>query len=478
MSFKNIAITGILYTSFGSVIGQVFQFITKIVLARLLVPEDFGLMALILSITNIVSVFFNLGWSSELIQRKKKIKDAFNTTGTFFLVISVLFTTILFFSSYHLAYFLEKPVINSLIKVFSLIFVFNAFNSLYNTYVEKYLMFKKKIFCDVNSIIVFSLISIILAYFGFGVWSLLIAQLLQAFSLSLFLLLSTGWLPSFNFNFSLLRNIWSFVKHTSLVQIFTILILNLDYLFVGLFLGSENLGFYSIAFALSSIPVIIVAHSIGGVMFPIFSRVRNKEELKKFFLKSSYLNFVLLLPIIIIGIIIADYSVLFLSNKWTSITSILRVLLVYSLFRSIFSIISSLILSINKPNILKKIFFIEFFFLLILIVPSIKLFGLFGAVFAVLFSRVVATLISIIYINRYLSISSIHYSKILKILMNYVIIGLLIYIIKLKLLMSIDIMNFIIIILLSFTLYLLSSYLFDKDFAREIDYLVKLFSKQ
>ncbi len=480
MSAKTIAIKGILYTSFGGVLGQILQFFTKLFLARLLLPEDFGLMAIILSITNIINIFFSLGWGDELIQRRNNFDRAINTLFVFFLSSSILIFLSVFFLSPLLSTFFKISQLNYLIKIYSFSFIMYCLNMIYNIYAQKNLLFKKKVLCEITSIIIFSILSILLAKLNFGVWSLLIAQLTQSIALTFLLILSINWRPSFIFDQTILKEIWSFVKHSSIGHVLGIGILYIDNLFVASFLGTEQLGYYVMSFSLASIPIIAITHSISGVMFPIFSKVKDKIELKNIFLKTLHLNFFILLPIYSFGFILANYLInIIFSEKWTPIIPIFQLLLIYSALRSFCNIVINLVLSEGKPQIIKKIFIIEFTSLILFVIPGLIFFKIYGVVLAVILARFISSLMFFLYIRRMLCITfTDHIKNIITTLQITLFTALLLVILKRALFFDITFINLICLLFFAIISWGLLTLLFDKKSMKEIQYLIESFKKK
>lgn len=476
MNLKQIAIKNIFFTSFGNILSQIIQFFTKIILARLLIPEDFGLMATMLITISILNTFFNFGWDTELIQRKINIKRVLNSIFSMFIIISILMSIMIFFSASIISYFFSEPRLISMIRLYSIIFITNSINIAYSAYAQKKLLFSRKVVCELVSIILFSLISIILAYLHFGVWSLLIAQLLQSISLTLLLFMLIKWRPFFNIDLFMLKHVWKFVRNSAILEIFGLLILQIDKIVVVKFLGIEKLGFYSMAFSFAMILLLAITNPISSIMYPLFSLSKNKAQQKKLFINSLQLNFFLLLPAMSFGFVFTDLFVqFFLSTKWIPIINIFRILLIYSLFRSVFNISSYIILSRSRPDVLKKILGIEFFLLFVFIIPSVKLFNINGVLFIVIISRIIATLIALSYIKKTLLISFKEYvNTFFMSLIISIFLLLIIFILKNVLFLKINLINFVLLLLLSFTLWIFLVLFFDKKSVKEIYYLINI----
>lgn len=476
MNMKNIVLMGILYSGTSNIFGQIIQIITKLVLARLLLPQDFGLMAALLSTTNIINIFFNLGWGDELIQRKQDLEKALGTITTVFLISSILLTLISFFFANNISLLLNQSQLSLLLKMYSISFIIYSITIIYLIYAQKNLLFKERAFCEILSNCIFAILAIALAKLNFGVWSLLLAQLIHSLTLLASLMISIKWLPTLIFDWETFKSIFKFVKETAASYIFSIGILYTDNLFIAKFLGAEQLGFYAMAFSLASIPVISITHSISATMFPIFSKAKDDFELKNIFLKTLHLNFLILLPIIGLGIILADNLInIFLSQKWIPIILLLQVLLIYSLLRSFCAISSFLILSKSKPKVLKKVYLLEFLLLIGIIIPGLKFFGIYGALFAVLFARLSSSTLLFLYTKKSLSINAAEYIDTFFLTFKITLTSMLLLILLKKFIFfRINIFNSFLLLLVAMMLLGTFTFLFDKKSFLEFSSAAKI----
>ncbi|MGI5913058.1 MAG: oligosaccharide flippase family protein, partial [Syntrophomonadaceae bacterium] len=151
--------------------------IVSIVLARLLLPEDYGIIALVVIFTSIAGVFVQSGLNTALIQKKDTDEADFSSVFYLSLFIAFLIYIILFFAAPYIATFYEEPQITSVFRVLSITLFFGAFNSIQNAVVARNLQFKKLFFSSTGAILISGTVGIYMAYTGFGVWALVGQQI-------------------------------------------------------------------------------------------------------------------------------------------------------------------------------------------------------------------------------------------------------------------------------------------------------------
>ncbi|MFA6888189.1 MAG: oligosaccharide flippase family protein [Candidatus Woesearchaeota archaeon] len=415
MNLKKVAIIGLIFTLGSVFYTQIINFILKIILTRILLPDDFGVMSLIFSITSIMNILFTLGWTEKLIAKKQDAKKAFYTIFTLLFIIGLFFTILIIFISPFLATYFNTPQLTNLLQLYSLTFILFPISIIYSTYLQKYLLFLKKTTCEIISSTVFFVVAIILAYLGYGIWSLVIAQVVQAAVFTLILFISVGrWFPTFTYDKMILKEFYCFVKESGTGNILGILILTVDNLFIGKYSGIADLGYYTLAFSLSTLFVSVISISIGNVVFPFLAMTVKKEEVKRYFMKAIQLNFIILFPMLFFCFLFAmPLITLLFSTTWIPAVALFKIFLIYTVFRSYCSLSTQLALSTNKPVITKRIFFIELIILAFLLYPLFLLFHLQGIAFAVLISRATSAFLFYYFTKTWISFSFIEHITIM-----------------------------------------------------------------
>lgn len=254
---------------------QVVQFILSIVLARLLSPADFGLIALVMVFIAIATVFVQSGFNTALIQKKNA--DALDFSSVFYasLVVAFALYFLLFCCAPLIANFYEMPALSKVVRVLGLTLFFGVFNSIQEAYISRNMLFKKLFYRSLGAIIPSGILGVVLAYLGFGVWALVWQQLFNAFVICVIMWFTVKWRPQLSFSLSRVKSLFSYGWKLLASALLDVGYNNLRNLVIGKMFLPETLGFYSRG---SQFPVLIVNNinaSIQSVMLPALSSFQD-----------------------------------------------------------------------------------------------------------------------------------------------------------------------------------------------------------
>lgn len=260
---------------------QGVQFIVQIVLARLLMPEDYGVIALITIFITIANVFVQSGLNAALIQ--KKDVDNLDYSSVFFtsLFITFVLYIALFISAPTIAeYYGEYEIILAL-KVLAITLFSGAFNSIQNAIVAREMQFKRIFYSSLWGVLISGIVGIIMAYAGFGVWALIWQQLINSILSTLILWFSIRWRPKFQFSIIRVKVLFSFGWKVLASSLIPALTENAYVLIIGKTYNNEILGYYNRGYQFPSVIINNVNAAISGVLFPVMaSHQNNIEKLK------------------------------------------------------------------------------------------------------------------------------------------------------------------------------------------------------
>lgn len=269
---------GIIYTvvSNGGQFG--LRFLGSIILARVLFPEDFGLMAIISIIMQLATRLTNFGFTMVLVQRKKIQKEHLETVFVTNLCLMSLLTLGVYFSAPFIAGFFENAKVEPIVKVIAFNFILFAFTSVPRAILRRKMQFKElEISISIGKFIhVF--IPVCLALAGFGVWALVFGILCENAFLALLLMYNSRWVPRFKFDFWALKDVFSFGLWVYIAGYVNYAINKVDFFTVGKVLNVTQLGFYERAFNLMSLPRQQIAQRIGSVMFSSYARIQDDPQ--------------------------------------------------------------------------------------------------------------------------------------------------------------------------------------------------------
>jgi teichuronic acid exporter len=330
-NFKILFLKGMFWTTIEMGINRSFKFFIKLILARVLFPEDYGIVGMAVVFTSIISVFNEMGMGEALIQRKKEFltKDHFNTAFWTGLVWSVcIFLIVVFLVSPIAAKFYDEPILTQIIPALSIGILISPINLIHKAKLIRDLNFKKISFISNTSTIVAGVIALVMAINGAGVWAL-VFNTVATFIVALPMwFIATKWIPSFKFSRSAFKDIFGFGVYTTGTTLFGKINGQIDYLIVGKLLGSASLGIYSLAFLLTSIARTQITQVIDQVLYPMFSKIQDdSRKLNSYYLKIVKLNSYIIYPLMF-GVILFSKNLIpiLFGDKWDEAIPILEIL--------------------------------------------------------------------------------------------------------------------------------------------------------
>jgi O-antigen/teichoic acid export membrane protein len=207
---KKQTLSGLFWSSVERLSFQIVQFVLGIILARLLMPGDYGLIGMIAVFLSISNALIDGGFSQALIQKQDTSEEDYNTVFIFNLLLSITIYIILFFFAPAIAFFYETPALESLIKVIGLSFIISSFSIVHIAKLTKTLNFKLQTKVTLFAVIISGVIGIALAYLGYGVWSLVVQLILRNLLTVILLFLYSSWYPVLYFSKKSFNSLFSF----------------------------------------------------------------------------------------------------------------------------------------------------------------------------------------------------------------------------------------------------------------------------
>lgn len=254
------------------------QFLIQIVLARLLTPEDYGIVGMLAVFLAISQTFIDSGFTSALIQNQQRTERDFATAFFFNIGISVFFYALLFVSAPWIAAFYEMPQLVSVTRVIGLSLIFTALSAVHRTQLTIRVDFKTQAKATLSAVILSGGIGIALAYCGWGVWALVAQTLINTGATTLLLWLFVRWTPKHFFSIESFRPMFSFGSKLLAASLMHTIYSNLYPLVVGKFFSATALGYYSRADHMAALPASTGSGILGRVTFPLLATVQDDDE--------------------------------------------------------------------------------------------------------------------------------------------------------------------------------------------------------
>jgi PST family polysaccharide transporter len=310
--------TGYLWTLVSNGLGQPVSFLFGIVLARILSPSDFGIIASCLIFTEIGSTLVGSSYVSGLTQRKKLSGKDISTGFVLQLISGVALAVIVSICSPLASHFFNEKLISPVLSLLSINFILLAFCGVPTVIARRNLNFKLITKAEISEKFSNGAIAAGLAVGGFGVYSLVVGRLVGRVIYALVLIFGTKWKPSFKFDKSSASSLYKICFQFASKEILDDTARNIDYFLVGGRLGMSMLGFYSRAYYLMTLPITNFSRSLGRVLFPAFSLIQDDDErLIRGLLKSNTLIAITTFPILAGIMLVAPTFIPFVYGaKW------------------------------------------------------------------------------------------------------------------------------------------------------------------
>ena len=274
-NLKSRGLNALIWDFFGKIARHGTTFIVTIVLARLLEPSDFGLIAMIMVIVMVALVFTDVGLGSALIQRRRLLPVHYASVFYFNVFIGGVLALITFFSATWISDFYDNKQLIPITQVIGLLFVINAFSSVQTSKLRKELNYAALAKTEVSAAVLSGVVGIALAFYGAGVWSLVAQALSRGLFYNIFVWSASKWVPSLLFSFKALRQLWGFGFRIFLSGLLEVVYSKLDVIIIGKLFTPAVLGFFDQAKRLDLMITQLSSGSIMAVLFPVLSKVQN-----------------------------------------------------------------------------------------------------------------------------------------------------------------------------------------------------------
>lgn len=392
------------YLSFGA--SKAVNLITLSILAHLLAPDSFGLVALAVLTMDYLTVLSDLGLGAALIQRRQNVEQAAGTAFILNVSANGVLTLLLIAISPLIASFFHEPRVIPVLSALSFTLLLNSAGSVHNVLLQRQLEFKKKLVPDLGASLVKAILSIGMALAGFGVWSLVAGQLVAAAVTTILLWAVIPWRPNLAWQPALAKELFRYGVSIMGSNALSAWEDSFDYLIIGRFYNTTALGVYTIAYRLPETLVITTLWIMTSVLFPTFSALQDaREQLRQSFLLTVRYVELLVTPICLGMIIAADPIIrVAFGEQWIGAVPILRVLALYAWVMSIGFHAGDVYKASGRPDILIKTSFPIFVLRLVALWIGAR-YSLVGVAVAHLFVEAIAAIVRMVIMRRMIGVT-------------------------------------------------------------------------
>ncbi len=410
-SDDNVSITrkagrGVAWNFLAYGVSKGVLLLTTSILARLLTKEDFGLVAVAVIAINYLSVVKDLGLGLALIQRRDDIDEAANTVFTINTILGITLSLLVLPLAPLFAAYFGEPLVTPVLRWLGLSFALNSLGATHINLLMRDLDYRRKFIPDMSNTIVKGVISLWLAFTGFGVWALVFGQLAGALASVIAAWVVKPWRPRIRVNLPIARQLVQFGASVTGVDILTVFVDNLSYIIIGRLMGVAALGVFSISYRLPEMLIVGNLWLIASVLFSVFSSIQDKpEELRRGFLSSIRMVQLIVMPLCLGLFVAADPIVrVFFGEQWLEAIPLLQILSLYALIYSVGYHAGDVYKAIGRPDILFKLNIMSAAVLLPALIIGSQ-FGLIGFAWGYLIAIVIDQTITLYVATRFVKVT-------------------------------------------------------------------------
>lgn len=315
---KKSTLGGLIWKFLENFGTQFINFFIQIVLARLLMPNDYGVIALTAVFIIVANVFVQAGFSSALIQ-KKSVSDVEYSSAFFAgIFVSMILYYLLFIGAPHISTFYSEPILKWVLRISSLTIVFAGLTSIQNAILIRNLQFQKIFNYRLLGILLQGITGISLAVLGYGVWSLVIANIVNSVVIAVSLWFVVEWKPQLSFSYSKIKDLFSFSSRILLISLLNTLYNNIQSLIIGKSFDPSTLGYYNRGMQIPTLIMINTDGAINEVMFPVLSKCQtDRGKLVSVFRRSLKTSCFIIFPMMVgLATTAEPLTILLLTEKW------------------------------------------------------------------------------------------------------------------------------------------------------------------
>lgn len=334
-SKKNI-ISGMIWTFSERMLAQLVSLIVGIILARLLTPTEYGTVSLVTIFITISNVFVVNGFGTALIQKKRIDNIDYSTVLYFGIIFSLLVYIGLFLFAETISYFYNMPILIPILRVLAIKIPISSINSVQHAYVSRNMLFKKFFYSTLIGTIISGFVGVFMAYYGFGVWSLVGQELTNTIIDTVVLWFTVKWRPSFSFSFIKLKELFSYGWKLMIQGLLNTLYGNIRSLVIGKIYTADDLAFYTKGSRYPNLIAVNVDTAMGKALFPAMAREQHDyTKIKTIARQSTKICSYIMSPLLIGFAACAEsFTLLILTEKWMPMVPFLRIICVCLLLRA------------------------------------------------------------------------------------------------------------------------------------------------
>ncbi len=357
MGLARTTVTGTVWNYSAFALGKALVFLSTILLARLLVPQDFGLVALGLMVLRFLETLGDLGVGPALIYRAEDPERTSSVAFGINVVMGLVLTAGMVLGAPLAADFFHEPGLVPVLQVLALSFLLTAPRNVHESRLKRELAFRRRFVPEIARTAAKGVASVVFAWLGFGVWSLVWGQLAGEITSTSLYWWVARWRPRLSFDRTIARALLGYGGQIVLLKIIAATLNNVDYLIIGRRLDAVALGFYVMAFRIPELVIVSLCTVASQVLFPAYARLQSDAAaLRRGFLKTMRYMALITVPVGVgMAIVAPEFVNLFYTARWAPSIPVMQILALYSTLHALSFNVGDIYKAIGRPSILSSL---------------------------------------------------------------------------------------------------------------------------
>ena len=384
------------------------QFVANLIMARLLTPTDFGIIGILLIFVSVANVLADSGLGAALVQKKELLKEDCSTIFYTNILIATILYCLIYIAAPLINVFFNYDNLTLYLRCICVIVLIDSVGSIQNSLINRNLDFKSIAILKNIAALIACIVSIYLAYHGFGVWALIIQYIIFSIMRTILLYIFSKWRPSLIFSMESLKTLFGFGSKLMLSTFIAELYLNFQTFLIGKFLNPSILGYYTQAKQLQQVPVSALTSIVNQVSFPAFSKLQDERDR---FVNAYKHNLILLAAInfplmFLLSAIAKPLIIVLYSDKWIDSVPLFQLLCIgFGALLAIHNTNLTVLKALGKSNEVLKLEIIKKIIGVVLMTFGILTFGIWGVMFALALNSIIELFLNGNYIYKNISIN-------------------------------------------------------------------------
>ncbi|MGB7842307.1 MAG: lipopolysaccharide biosynthesis protein [Salinimicrobium sp.] len=412
MSLKRKAAISLVWTFTQQFGNQLIGFIVSLVLARILLPKEFGLVGMIAVVVAVGNALLDGGLTKSLIRDTDCDEEDFSTVFFFNVGAGILLYGMVFLLAPYISDFYDEPVLTNIIRVYCLSIVITSFSAVQLAKLTKQMEFKTQAIIAIPAAVIGGVVGIWLAYNGYGVWSLVWSSIATSLVGTIQMWWYSDWKPKMIFNRSRFSKHFNYGYKLTLSDLLNRIFNNIFLIVIGKYFSAAQVGLYTRAETMKQLPVNNISRALDKVTFPLFVSIQNDQaRLKKVYKKLMLMVVFVVSPVLIFLAVLAEPVFIFLfTEKWLPAVPYFQILCVTGILYPLHSYNLTILNVKGRSDLFLKLEIIKKVIIVITIIFAIP-FGILALLYGQVMISLVAFFINAHYTSRFISYTGLEQIK-------------------------------------------------------------------